>query len=64
MFNRHSIDDIDDLIEEELEKVFKVCMPDEVIEKVEGEVIEKVEGTEKTDKKSDMEENKGKFERR
>ena len=62
MFNRHSVDDIDDLIEEELEKAFKACIPDEVIEKVEDEVIEKTEGTEKTDKKSDIEESKSKVE--
>ena len=62
MFNRHSVDDIDDLIEEELEKAFKACIPDEVIEKVEDEVIENTEGTEKTDKKSDIEESKSKVE--
>ena len=63
MFSRHSIDDIDDLIEEELEKAFKACIPDEIIEKVEDEVNEKIEGTKKADKKSDLEENKGKVER-
>ena len=62
MFNRHSVDDIDDLIEEELEKAFKACIPDEVIEKVKDEVIEKTEGTEKADKKSDIEESKSKVE--